>query len=257
MDALYTGNPNTDPSAVPIREVHDISALRVDVSSGTGSAVGTGGMATKIKAARIATRQGVTLVIANAQAPDTIERILEGERLGTVFHPNRAMLARMRKTYAPAAIARRLPFGKPVGAFKSYTNLESPAMERRRRCRSSPMIDLKDPYAMPKMAAGAGMLLARENSAGSPYTGRAAMNGHAAGAAAAPPGHGSAGRRRSLGMAIRAANGGAGSVAVPPGPLGSPSSLGAKDPLRLAILKEEAEGMLSESEDAMLLPTAQ
>ncbi|KAK4942361.1 Glutamate 5-kinase, partial [Elasticomyces elasticus] len=65
VDALYDSNPRTNPHAVPVEVVDDIDALAVDVSS-RGSALGTGGMATKITAARLATSAGTTCIITKS-----------------------------------------------------------------------------------------------------------------------------------------------------------------------------------------------
>lgn len=63
-----------------------MAALEVDTST-SGTQWGTGGMATKLTAARIATASGCTMVICHSDRPDAIERIIAGEALGTVFRP--------------------------------------------------------------------------------------------------------------------------------------------------------------------------
>ncbi|KAI7845040.1 hypothetical protein COHA_001406 [Chlorella ohadii] len=84
---LFTANPNVDPDAQPIYEVFDLSKLNVDTST-KGTQWGTGGMATKLTAARIATAAGCRMVICSAVDPAVIPKIIAGERIGTVFHPN-------------------------------------------------------------------------------------------------------------------------------------------------------------------------
>lgn len=74
VDSLYEENPKTNPDAQPIYEVEDISALTADTST-AGTQWGTGGMATKITAARIATAAGVTTVICNSNTPENILRV--------------------------------------------------------------------------------------------------------------------------------------------------------------------------------------
>ncbi|KAG2490622.1 hypothetical protein HYH03_011014 [Edaphochlamys debaryana] len=87
VDCLYTANPKDDPTAVPIHEVEDISRLAADTTS-RGTAWGTGGMATKLTAGRIATAAGCTMVICSAAVPENIVRIAKGEpNIGTKFHP--------------------------------------------------------------------------------------------------------------------------------------------------------------------------
>lgn len=75
VEALYNKNPRTNPDAVPIEVVDDIDALAADVSS-SGSALGTGGMATKITAARLATSAGVTTIITISSKPGNVKDII-------------------------------------------------------------------------------------------------------------------------------------------------------------------------------------
>ncbi|KAJ1842548.1 Glutamate 5-kinase, partial [Coemansia sp. RSA 2708] len=78
VDCLYTDNPRTNPAAKQVTNVTDIKALRsaVDVSS-AGSAVGTGGMATKLIAAELATAAGVATVITRGSTPQKVIDIIE------------------------------------------------------------------------------------------------------------------------------------------------------------------------------------
>jgi len=82
VDCLYDKNPRTNPDAKAIQVVEDITELAADVSS-AGSALGTGGMSTKIVAARLATSAGVTTVITKSSKPGNISSIIrhaESER---------------------------------------------------------------------------------------------------------------------------------------------------------------------------------
>lgn len=81
VDCLYDKNPRTNPDAQPIEVVEDISTIQADVSS-AGSSLGTGGMSTKIVAARLATSAGVTTVITRASNPGNIGRIAEHIQAG-------------------------------------------------------------------------------------------------------------------------------------------------------------------------------
>jgi len=89
IDRLYTGNPRTDPEARPIEEVRDLAELeRCGLGAGGGGRWGTGGMATKITAARIATTSGVRVHLVDGRDPAVLEALLAGQRVGTVFHPS-------------------------------------------------------------------------------------------------------------------------------------------------------------------------
>ena len=83
VDALFSDHPSR-PGARRITDVTEVDDLVVDTSKG-GSSVGTGGMATKLEAARIATHAGVTTVLASAT---DVAAALAGEPVGTLFHPS-------------------------------------------------------------------------------------------------------------------------------------------------------------------------
>jgi glutamate 5-kinase len=88
VDRLYSADPRTDPNAAPISLVsnEEFAKLRVDLGS-SGSQWGTGGMVTKLSAARIATSAGVKMAIAHGKYPENIRKILHGENIGTHFEP--------------------------------------------------------------------------------------------------------------------------------------------------------------------------
>lgn len=85
VDGLYTANPQTHPDAVIVPEVAEITPEIEASAGGVGSARGTGGMTTKIQAAKAATSSGIHLVIASGTEKNAITRVLQGEELGTLF----------------------------------------------------------------------------------------------------------------------------------------------------------------------------
>ena len=85
VDGLYTANPQKDPTAKLVPEVSDITQEIEESAGDAGSTVGTGGMFTKIQAAKVATSSGIHMVIASGEEKDAISRILEGEEVGTLF----------------------------------------------------------------------------------------------------------------------------------------------------------------------------
>jgi len=89
VDRLYSADPRSVPDAQPIALVKRMEQLAgLQVQTGTqGSQWGTGGMVTKIAAARIATAAGIRTVITEGRFPRNIEKILQGEPLGTQFEP--------------------------------------------------------------------------------------------------------------------------------------------------------------------------
>lgn len=86
IDGLFTDDPNTNPDArfIDVVESLDENLLHMGKAS-TGSKVGTGGMATKLTAATIATAAGADMVIANGADFHVIHKIMEGRRHGTLF----------------------------------------------------------------------------------------------------------------------------------------------------------------------------
>lgn len=86
IDGLFTDDPNTNPGAKFIDTVEHLDEELLNMGKGsTGSKVGTGGMATKLTAACIATAAGADMVIANGGDFHNIHRIIEGEKCGTLF----------------------------------------------------------------------------------------------------------------------------------------------------------------------------
>ena len=108
IDGVYDANPQTHPEAKLLSEIQEITSGVEAMAGGAGSAVGTGGMATKIEAAKIATAAGVTMFIASGGENGMLGRIIAGEDVGTVFPPKDAHL-RARKGW--------LAFGKRISGI--------------------------------------------------------------------------------------------------------------------------------------------
>jgi glutamate 5-kinase len=85
ISGLYDCDPKISDAAQLIDTVTEITPEIRNFAGGSGSSRGTGGMVTKLEAARIATEAGVHMVIANAKDPSVIKSILAGEKVGTMF----------------------------------------------------------------------------------------------------------------------------------------------------------------------------
>lgn len=85
IDGLFTADPHKDDNAVLLHTVKEITKEIEDMTGGTDSNLGTGGMITKINAAKIATKAGVDMIIANGSNPDILYDIMEGKDVGTRF----------------------------------------------------------------------------------------------------------------------------------------------------------------------------
>ena len=86
IDGLYTADPKKCPDAKIIEEVREITPEIEALGGGAGSGLGTGGMVTKLRAARIATEAGCDMIIANGAYPELLYRIADGESVGTKFY---------------------------------------------------------------------------------------------------------------------------------------------------------------------------
>ena len=90
IDGLFTADPRKDKNAVLLSRVTEITPEIEEMTGGAGSTFGTGGMATKIKAAKIATDAGIDMIIANGKEPKVLYDIVEGKPVGTRFISRKA-----------------------------------------------------------------------------------------------------------------------------------------------------------------------
>ena len=90
IDGLYTDDPRKNPDARFVDLVEELNDSHMNMGKeSTGSSVGTGGMNTKLTAARIATRAGADMLIANSRDVRIIHRLMDGQNLGTLFVAHR------------------------------------------------------------------------------------------------------------------------------------------------------------------------
>ena len=85
IDGLYTADPRRNARAELIHEVRAVTPEIEALAGGNGTSLGTGGMVTKLRAARIAGEAGIDMVIANGARPELIYDIIEGAPVGTRF----------------------------------------------------------------------------------------------------------------------------------------------------------------------------
>lgn len=85
IDALYDDDPHINPDAKPITFVEKITPEIESVAGGAGTNLGTGGMSTKINAAKIAGNAGIDMIIMNGKNPDLLYDLFEDKELGTLF----------------------------------------------------------------------------------------------------------------------------------------------------------------------------
>ncbi len=85
IEGLYTADPRKDPGATLISVVEEVTPEVEALAGGAGSSLGTGGMATKLRAARMVTNAGCDMIIANGEHPNYLYDIVEGKAVGTRF----------------------------------------------------------------------------------------------------------------------------------------------------------------------------
>ena len=89
IDGLYTDDPRKNPDAEYIEVVEELTEELLEMGkASTGSESGTGGMNTKLQAAKIAGSIGVDMIIANSRDIKVIHRLLSGKKIGTLFLAN-------------------------------------------------------------------------------------------------------------------------------------------------------------------------
>jgi len=122
IDALYDKNPRKYSDAQPIATVFEITGDIVKAAGDKGSEHGTGGMKTKIEAAKIASNAGCRMVLANGKIKNVIGKIMAGEEIGTAFYPKRKLSNRARwiLNSSPAGTIRI-----DEGAIKAIKNRKS------------------------------------------------------------------------------------------------------------------------------------
>jgi len=90
IDGLYTDDPHKNSEAEFIDYVEEINEKLSEMGKDSSTSVGTGGMATKISAAKIATNAGADMVIANGEDVYIINEIMEGKNVGTLFKAHKS-----------------------------------------------------------------------------------------------------------------------------------------------------------------------
>jgi glutamate 5-kinase len=121
-EGLLTADPRLDPSATLIEEVNAIDVELVEVAGSSGTNVGSGGMASKLAAARMATWSGITTVIAPARSRTALQKALSPKTgFGTTLHPRAERLS-ARKSWIAFAVASRGTLRINQGALDALEN---------------------------------------------------------------------------------------------------------------------------------------
>ncbi len=118
IDGLYTADPHKDPTAKLIPRVEQIDSELERMAGDPVSQKGTGGMITKLEAAKLATASGVGIVITSGHIPNVLLRLAAGETMGTLFPPTTSKLE-SRKRWMLSGLASRGKLILDSGAAKA------------------------------------------------------------------------------------------------------------------------------------------
>jgi glutamate 5-kinase len=105
-EGVFTADPHRDPSARLIPLVRPQDAITSFCAEDTGSAASIGGMTSKVRAAHRAAVAGIPTVVASGRTPESVEAILRGEEVGTLFLPSRSRMQSRKRWLAFASLPR-------------------------------------------------------------------------------------------------------------------------------------------------------
>ena len=134
---LFTADPRRNAAATLIAEVPVISEEIIALAAGAGTVRGTGGMVTKVQAARLATESGVTVLVAGGTTENVLVRAARGEKVGTRFPSNRNRLE-SRKRWILAGLAGKAAAHIDEGAVA--------ALRRGRSLLPAGIVTVKGPF---------------------------------------------------------------------------------------------------------------
>jgi glutamate 5-kinase len=137
QEGLYTADPRRHSTATLIREVPIISDEILALAAGAGTSRGTGGMMTKLQAARLATESGVTVLVAGGTTDNVLVRSVTGEPIGTRFPSNRTRME-SRKRWILAGLSGKAAAHIDAGALT--------AMGRGRSLLPAGVVTVKGPF---------------------------------------------------------------------------------------------------------------
>ncbi len=122
IDSLYDKDPKEYDDAKPVKVVYEITREIEDSAGKSGSKHATGGMETKIEAAKIASNVGCRIVMANGRVENVVTQIMDGDEIGTIFMPKRKLSNRVRWILNSASVGKIIV---DDGAIEAVSNRKS------------------------------------------------------------------------------------------------------------------------------------
>ena len=134
IDGLYDRDPRRFPEASRIDLIDEITPEITAGAGGAGTARGTGGMTSKLEAAKIITHSGSSMILADGSTENIIDRIIKGETIGTLFMPRESSLLERKRWMAFA--------GCPMGSLKVDEGATEALLERGKSLLPSGIVDV-------------------------------------------------------------------------------------------------------------------
>ena len=122
IDGLYDADPRKNELAKKINIVYEITDHLITAAGGKGSKHATGGMKTKLEAAKIASNAGCRIVLADGRKKNVIDEIIKGKEVGTLFMPKRKLSNRIRWILNSSAVGT---INIDAGAMRAVKNHKS------------------------------------------------------------------------------------------------------------------------------------
>lgn len=138
VDGLYDCDPRANAGAELLGEIAEINDVMEENSRTRGSSFASGGMFTKLKAARICMAAGVPMVVANSSQKDVIRRVVSGEEVGTLFVPREEKMHARKKWIAFGTLTQ--------GSVKIDAGAEQALLNRGKSLLPSGVIDVEGEF---------------------------------------------------------------------------------------------------------------
>jgi glutamate 5-kinase len=161
VEGLYHADPATEHASAPIPTVPCIDTSIMDMAGSSRSSLGTGGMRSKLRAARLATAAGESVIIANGTRPGVLDAIFAAEPMGTLFLPHGSAVPAWKRWLGYTA--------RPKGRLVVDAGARQAVQERGRSLLPIGMVGVTGPGGEENVAFGKGDVVALCDLAGTEF----------------------------------------------------------------------------------------
>jgi glutamate 5-kinase len=161
VDGLYASDPTPDSGNTPLQTVPCIDSSIMEMAGGSRSSLGTGGMRSKLRAARLATAAGESVLIANGTQPGVLDAIFAAEPVGTLFLPHGSAVPAWKRWLGYAA--------RPKGRLIVDGGARQAVQHKGRSLLPIGMVGVTGPYGEEHVSFGKGDVVALCDTAGTEF----------------------------------------------------------------------------------------